>query len=38
MNEHSAKYLLLIEGKYNPFSSLDLKHFHLPQQLTEEKT
>ena len=37
-NEHPAKYLLFIDGKYNPFSTLDLKHFHLPQQLTEEKS
>lgn len=37
-NEHPAKYVLFTDGKYNPFSSLDLKHFHLSQQLTEEKT
>jgi len=36
-NENPAKYLLLIDGKNNPFSALDLKHFHLPMQLTEEK-
>lgn len=37
MNEHPAKYLLYTDGKYNPFSSLNLRHFQLPKQLTEEK-
>lgn len=37
MNEHPAKYLLYTDGKYNPFSSLNLRHFQLPKQLTEER-
>lgn len=37
MNENPAKYLLLTQAKYNPFSSLNLRHFRLPQQLTDNK-
>ncbi|MBX3708596.1 MAG: type VI secretion system membrane subunit TssM [Gammaproteobacteria bacterium] len=36
MNEVPAKYLLFTEGQYNPFSSLNLHHFRLPQQLVTE--
>ena len=37
MNEHPAKYILSTEGQYNPFLSLNLQLFHLPQQLTDDK-
>ncbi len=36
MNEQPVKYLLLTDGRYNPLS-LNLSHFHLPQQLTDNK-
>lgn len=32
-NIYPAKYLLYTETQTNPFLSLDLEHFHLPQQL-----
>lgn len=38
LNEHPAKYLLSTEGKFNPFLSLNMRHFHLPQQITDEAT
>ena len=37
MNEHPAKYILSSEGQYNPFLSLNLQLFHLPQQVTDDK-
>lgn len=37
MNENSAKYLLFTNGKYNPFLSLNLRHFSLPAQITDKK-
>lgn len=37
MNEHPAKYILSAESQANPFTSLNLQLFHLPQQLTDEK-
>jgi type VI secretion system protein ImpL len=37
MNEQPVNYLLFTAGQYNPFLSLNLRHFHLPQQLTNEK-
>ncbi|VVC76675.1 hypothetical protein AQUSIP_19990 [Aquicella siphonis] len=37
LNEHTAKYILSTEGQNNPFLSLNLRHFRLPQQLTNEK-
>lgn len=36
LNEHSAKYILSTSGQNNPFVSLNLRHFRLPQQLTNE--
>lgn len=36
-NEYSAKYLLYAAGKSNPFASLDLRHFHLPGKITEQR-
>jgi len=36
-NEQSAEYLLFTEGQFNPFLSLNLRHFRLPQRLTEQK-
>lgn len=35
MDEHPAQYLLLTEKQFNPFLTLNLKHFHLPHDLTE---
>ena len=37
MNEYPAKYILSTENQSNPFMSLNLQLFHLPQQLTDEK-
>lgn len=37
MNEHPAKYILSAENQANPFMSLNLQLFHLPQQLTDDK-
>ncbi len=37
LNEYPAKYLLFTEGQYNPFTSLNLRHFHFSQQLTDNK-
>lgn len=37
MNEHPVQYLLFTDGRFNPFLSLNLRHFHLPNQLTEDK-
>lgn len=37
-DEYPAKYLLFTESQYNPFLSLNLKHFHLSQQLTDTPT
>jgi type VI secretion system protein ImpL len=36
LNENAAKYILSTESKNNPFLSLNLQHFHLPQQLIEQ--
>jgi len=36
-NEQPAKYLLFMNGQYNPFMALNLNHFHLPQQLSEKE-
>lgn len=36
MNEHPVKYILSTENQNNSFLSLNLLHFHLPQQLTDE--
>ena len=36
MNEHPAKYILSSAGQANPFLSINLQLFHLPQQLTDE--
>jgi type VI secretion system protein ImpL len=35
LNEHPAKYILAADGKHNPLG-LNLSHFRLPQQLTDE--
>lgn len=35
MNENPAQYLLLTHGQFNPFLSLNLRHFNLPQQITD---
>lgn len=37
LNEKPVKYVLRVETKGNPFASIDLNHFHLPSQLTDEK-
>lgn len=37
MNEQPAKYLLFTDEQFNPFISLNLRHFRLPAQLTENK-
>lgn len=37
MNENSAKYLLFTNSKYNPFLSLNLRYFILPQQITDKR-
>jgi type VI secretion system protein ImpL len=37
LNENSAKYLLFTNNKLNPFLSLNMRHFLLPQQLTDKK-
>lgn len=37
MNDNSARYLLLANGKMNPFLSLNMRHFLLPAQLSEKK-
>lgn len=34
-DEQPAKYVVATEGKFNPFFSLNLKHFHLPNQISE---
>ena len=36
-NEHPVKYIVSIAGKYDPFLSFNLSHFHLPSQLTDER-
>lgn len=36
MNEHPVKYILSTDTQNNTFMSLNLLHFRLPQQLTEE--
>lgn len=36
-NEQAAKYVLFTNGQSNPFVSLNLRHFHLPEQLTDKK-
>ncbi len=33
INQHSVKYLLTTEGPSNPFLSLNLEHYHLPEHL-----
>lgn len=33
INQHSVKYLLTTEGPSNPFLSLNLEHYHLPDHL-----
>ncbi len=37
LNEHPVKYILYTDSQYNPFLSLNMRHFRLPQQLTDEK-
>lgn len=37
MDEHPVKYLLFTDTQFNPFISLNLRRFSLPQQLTEKK-
>lgn len=37
LNEHPAKYILSSDNQANPFMSLNLQLFHLPQQLSDEK-
>lgn len=36
-NEHSAQYRLFTTGKFNPFTSLNLRHFSLPLQVSEQQ-
>lgn len=37
MNDNPAKYLLFTDKQFNPFISLNLRHFRLPEKLTENK-
>jgi type VI secretion system protein ImpL len=35
-DDQPAKYMVVTEGKINPFFALNLKHFHLPNQISEK--
>jgi type VI secretion system protein ImpL len=34
---HNAKYMLYTQGHVNPFLAMNLQHFQLPEQLSEQK-
>ncbi|EKD70696.1 MAG: IcmF1 [uncultured bacterium] len=38
LNNDSAKYILITDGQYNPFMSMNLNHFRLPHTLLPETT
>ena len=35
MNNYPAKYILITDGQFNPFMSMNLNHFRLPEKLIE---
>lgn len=37
LDQHTVKYVLAAEGKYNPYLAFNLRQFHLPEQLYDEK-
>lgn len=37
MNEQPAKYLIFTNGQFSPFLSVNLRHFHLPEQFTTQQ-